>query len=84
MLTGVSFAGTHPGVRPRCAREVRSPGHEAPPQETGGPVPPDEIQPWHPGGRGGHVSKRATFKGRAFVEVIIRERNITLNTCCSS
>lgn len=43
------FAGTHPGVRPRRAREVCPTGHETSPQEVSGPVPSDEIQPWHTG-----------------------------------
>lgn len=49
MLTSFCFAGTHPGVRPRCAREVRSPGHETSPQEVSGPVSSDEVQSWHTG-----------------------------------
>lgn len=50
-LIGFFFpqAGSHSGVRPRRAREVRPPGHETSPQEAGGPVSSDEDQSGHPG-----------------------------------
>lgn len=41
--------GAHPGVRPGRAREGGPPGHETAPQEAGGPVSSDEVQPGHPG-----------------------------------
>lgn len=49
ILTSSRFAGTHSGVRPRCAWEICSPGHETSPQEVSGPVSPDEIQSGHTG-----------------------------------
>ncbi len=66
VLTGSCFAGTHSGVRPRCAREVRSPGHETSPQEAGGPVSPDEVQSRH-SGKPADKTQRRNLKGCAFV-----------------
>lgn len=45
----VSLSGSDPGVWFDCAWEVRSSGHAASAQETGGSVSSDEIQPRHTG-----------------------------------
>ena len=43
------LTGSYPGVRPGCAWKGCASGHEASPQEAGGPVPLDEVQSRHTG-----------------------------------